>query len=573
MAPYEYLLEEETSSDIDYGRPRPPLQCRTRSKEKEFQEQQESKLPESKATFLPWWFYVGAAYVLMNLIADGRHKNLFKELRNPWQIQNVASNSLRGRSERPDQRRLEDHLVTTISSGGFKNITGSSTEDAVNVTVPCLGWYAYKSDDHAIGYGGILSPCGTFPIAREGVRIYYPMGGSFVIPAKDKLHKWAGKVDAFALHWAWAFLFGFFVIDVIWHMLFYYFPSIQPDFFDEINDLWTGNLAPPDSFLTPEEVADWNAARMEYDSNEFKVRGNIFRVLAVFEPRDPNVGWYRWSQYVVRGLLCAFMQIYLPISMITQTMMEWKFRGPKSVFWLTVHAGEFAIMFVALAELASIFFSKARSHLIRSAKANNFILSHRPPYRGNKGKPEDYTPASPANPEAEALMESNGPDPAAGSSPPPQSPRVIGLPEDLAKSPEWALGDRLFLIQQYFWCIISMTINFVMSLLLPLVFLLKAATYTGDASGIVVEITALYFIFDLDGKIMESDSSLQTRFRYVIKRQKAMGLRPESERPQLMTRVIGVTQLVMDFSVKYLLLFALATAWEGNGQIIGGNPF
>jgi len=156
-----------------------------------------------------------------------------------------------------------------------------------------------------------------------------------------------------------------------------------------------------------------------------------------------------------------------------------------------------------------------------------------------------------------------------------QAPLIGG-----AVRPDWALGDKLFRAQQYFWCCLSMFINFVMSILLPLVFLLKCATYTGDPrtgadiAAIVVEITGLYFVFDLDYKIMEADSSLETRFRYVIRRQKALGLRPPEERPQHLTRAVGITQLLLDFSVKYLLVFALATSWEAkDGTIIGGIPF
>eukprot|EP00929_Paragymnodinium_shiwhaense_P120659 TRINITY_DN92654_c0_g1_i1.p2 TRINITY_DN92654_c0_g1~~TRINITY_DN92654_c0_g1_i1.p2 ORF type:complete len:114 (+),score=19.12 TRINITY_DN92654_c0_g1_i1:2-343(+) len=113
----------------------------------------------------------------------------------------------------------------------------------------------------------------------------------------------------------------------------------------------------------------------------------------------------------------------------------------------------------------------------------------------------------------------------------------------------------------------------MISLMLPCVFLLRAATYSGDVAGIAIQMTALYFIFDLDTRIMESDAGLELRFRYVIKRQRAMGLRPEAEHPRLMTKVVGITQLAMDFSVKYLLLFSLATAWQGADQTIGGCPY
>eukprot|EP00929_Paragymnodinium_shiwhaense_P014919 TRINITY_DN122906_c0_g1_i1.p1 TRINITY_DN122906_c0_g1~~TRINITY_DN122906_c0_g1_i1.p1 ORF type:complete len:543 (-),score=41.67 TRINITY_DN122906_c0_g1_i1:403-2010(-) len=521
--------------------------------------QSESRRSEQKAN-LPWWFYGGCAFVLLNIAREGGYEGAAAHFAQPDTAGSTGAvqGGLRGSQE---ERRLpvEQHLVSTITDGGHVPAPGDGVrqEDVINVSVPCIGWYAYKSDNYVMGYGGLLSPCGTISVGKDGQDVSYPFG-TFRIPNKQKLHKWAVKVDETFAHWLWIVFALFLLGDIVWHALFYFYPEIQPDYFDEIKDLWHGKLSPPDSFLSPEEVQDWKEARLEYDSVDFAVRGNIFRVLAVFEPRDPNVGWYRWSQYVIRGLLCAWMQLYLPYSFIRETLAFWQYRGPKSLFWLSTNFGQFAVTFAALGELASIFFGKARSHFIKGAKANNFILSHKNPYRGATTYEEVET-TSPT-----ALM----------------TPRVDGrTPRDLvlmgSGRPDWALTDKLFRGQQYFWCILSMAINFMMSLLLPCVFLLRAATYQGDVAGIAVQITALYFVFDLDTKIMESDSSLQVRYRYVIKRQKAMGLRPESEHPKTMTRVVGITQLVMDFSVKYLLLFSLGSAWQGgaDGQVIGGNPF
>eukprot|EP00929_Paragymnodinium_shiwhaense_P074074 TRINITY_DN3788_c0_g1_i4.p1 TRINITY_DN3788_c0_g1~~TRINITY_DN3788_c0_g1_i4.p1 ORF type:complete len:528 (+),score=84.47 TRINITY_DN3788_c0_g1_i4:68-1651(+) len=495
---------------------------------------------------IPWWGYIAAAFVLMNMVSMGRvpQINVASE-----EQQHSSAVGLRGGL----QRRLDEQMVIDITDGGDAPHTGHiSAGEGINVSVPCLGWYAYKSDHHNIGYGGLLSPCGTILVGPDGQDIAHPFG-SFHIPGKDGLHAWAESVDQSFAHWIWAAFVFLLVSDIVWHAVFYFYPAIQPDFFDEINDLLAGRLSPPDSFLTPEEVADWKAARMEYDSGDFVARGNIFRVLAVFEPRDPNVGWYRWSQYVIRGVLCAWMQLYLPYSMISEILGAWTFRGPKSIFWLSANFGQFLVMFVALGELASVFFGMAKKNFIKGAKANNFILSHHNPYRGAKAYSE-VEARSPKSPNVEAS---------------PSERRALTLVE----RPDWALGDKLFRVQQYFWCILSMMINFSMSLLLPLVFLLRAATYTGDISSIAIELTSLYFVFDLDTKIMESDSGLEVRFRYVIKRQKAMGLRPENEHPTLMRRIVGFTQLCLDFSIKYLLLFALATAWEGQGQVIGGSPF
>eukprot|EP00929_Paragymnodinium_shiwhaense_P074073 TRINITY_DN3788_c0_g1_i3.p1 TRINITY_DN3788_c0_g1~~TRINITY_DN3788_c0_g1_i3.p1 ORF type:complete len:524 (+),score=87.43 TRINITY_DN3788_c0_g1_i3:68-1639(+) len=491
---------------------------------------------------IPWWGYIAAAFVLMNMVSMGRvpQINVASE-----EQQHSSAVGLRGGL----QRRLDEQMVIDITDGGDAPHTGHiSAGEGINVSVPCLGWYAYKSDHHNIGYGGLLSPCGTILVGPDGQDIAHPFG-SFHIPGKDGLHAWAESVDQSFAHWIWAAFVFLLVSDIVWHAVFYFYPAIQPDFFDEINDLLAGRLSPPDSFLTPEEVADWKAARMEYDSGDFVARGNIFRVLAVFEPRDPNVGWYRWSQYVIRGVLCAWMQLYLPYSMISEILGAWTFRGPKSIFWLSANFGQFLVMFVALGELASVFFGMAKKNFIKGAKANNFILSHHNPYRGAKAYSE--------------VDGSGSPNASLGDL------RSLVLVE----RPDWALGDKLFRAQQYFWCILSMTINFSMSLVLPLVFLLRAATYTGDATSIAIELTSLYFVFDLDTKIMDSDSGLEVRFRYVIKRQKAMGLRPENEHPKLMTRIVGFTQLCLDFSIKYLLLFALATAWEGEGLVIGGSPY
>merc|ERR1712232_796138 len=113
-------------------------------------------------------------------------------------------------------------------------------------------------------------------------------------------------------------------------------------------------------------------------------------------------------------------------------MTEWTFKGPKSIFWLSTNAGQFAVMFVALAELASIFFGKARKHFIKGAKANNFILSHKLPYRGTT-TPQSVSAGGSVR---TASAVSGGGDAAGGDPPTDTSPLVVGGPADpVAKAP------------------------------------------------------------------------------------------------------------------------------------------
>lgn len=524
---------------------------------------------------MPWYFHIGATFFLVNMVVTGSHKGRFgpdfwpKGSAGQVTSQEASDSSLQGASGAIQERRLAFNYGSHVAPGGAEAYKHNYTfhgpnathppESVINVTVPCLGFYAYKDESHDIGVGGLISPCGKLPIAAHGMDVTWWPFGQFHIPGKVHLEKWAGQVDANLNHWVWIVAILFFWADLARNAVYYFQPWLQPDYFDEIKDLTSGNLAPPDSFLTEEEVADWKATRLAYDSGNFIVKGNIFRVLAVFEPQDPNVGWVRWWSYFTRGVLTAYMQLYLPYSMIMQVFDEWTCMGTKSVFWFAVNAGEFVIMFIALAELANVFFQKAKGHFISGAKSNYFILSHRSAFRGNELP--------------EYLAMENG-----------QARIIQTAVSDAAEAlsatineaaPDWAVDRSLFRKQQYFWCYLAMFINFVMSLALPAVFLIKIATYTGDIASVAVEITSLYFVCDLDRKIMETDTSLQTRFRYVCKRSLALGQRPEEDKPKLMMKVVGCTQLFMDFSVKYMLLFSLATAWQNNktGQIIGAHPF
>lgn len=522
---------------------------------------------------LPWYFHMGATFFLVNMVATGSHKGRFGP--DFWPKGSAAGttqvaasdSSLQGDSGAIQERRLAFNYGSHVAPEGAGAFKGNYTahgpnathiQEVINVTVPCLGFYAYKDDSHDIGVGGLISPCGKLPIKGHGMDVTWWPFGQFHIPGRTGLQKWAGAVDENLNHWVWIVAILFFWADLARNAVYYFQPWLQPDYFDEIKDLTSGNLAPPDGFLTEEEVADWKATRLAYDSGNFIVKGNIFRVLAVFEPQDPNVGWVRWWGYFTRGVLTAYMQLYLPYSMIMQVLDEWTCMGTKSVFWFAVNAGEWVIMFIALAELANVFFQRAKGHFISGAKSNNFILSHKAAFRGNE-LPE-YMAME--NGQARIITSTTG-DPDATHA---------ALNE---ATPEWAVDRSMFRKQQYFWCYTSMAINFIMSLALPAVFLMRIATYTGDIASVAIEITSLYFVVDLDRKIMETDGSLQTRFRYLMKRQLALGQRPEEDKPKVMMKIVGVTQLLLDFSVKYMLLFSLATSWQNNktGQLIGAHPF
>jgi hypothetical protein len=457
-----------------------------------------------------------------------------------------------------------------VMHAGTSNTAAASTGDnsSVQLSIPCLSVFVYNSPEYEITSGGLLQPCGIITVNETtGRDISWPFG-TFHIPDARGVRDWCQGVDDTFAHFTLYFLFLFFVCDLIWYGLFYFFPSLQPDYFDDVKDLWAGRLSPPDSFLTPEEVEDWKNARAEYDSEDFIAKGNIYRALALFEPRDPNVGWYRWSQYVLRAVICAWMQLYIPYTIISQTLDTWTFRGPKSIFWLGTNFGSFVAMFVALAELAIVFSARTSSHLIKGAKANNFILSHYNPTRGNMSSVP--TPQKPATSTSTPMADR---EPLVGEQ---QTPVLLGNVIgglEVTLQPDWALDDRLFRYQQFFWCSVSMTCTFLVCIMLPTAFLLKAATYTGNVESIAVELTALYFIYDLDSRVMESDPQTDLRFRYVIKRQRRQGMRPEEQHPKKMRRCVGIAKLFLDFSLKYIILVALSTSWESGGRIIGGHTF
>eukprot|EP00929_Paragymnodinium_shiwhaense_P121291 TRINITY_DN93463_c0_g1_i1.p1 TRINITY_DN93463_c0_g1~~TRINITY_DN93463_c0_g1_i1.p1 ORF type:complete len:490 (-),score=62.13 TRINITY_DN93463_c0_g1_i1:170-1639(-) len=439
----------------------------------------------------------------------------------------------------PGERKLKGSLAQdtwVLTSREIAEIDAHEKQNTnVNISIPCFGLGVLEETETDYTYS-LVEPCGDVPIGPGGLEVRVAWF-TFRIPEPKRLHRWAAQVDSTWGGWVHMLLWLFLTYDIMLHLFFLLFRSLQPDFFDGYIDLFNGDLDSADTFLAKSEVEQWNATRYEFDSPIFVAPGNIFRALALFQSSDPNVGHYRYWYYAIKAIMCAFMMLYIPYSIVMESLANWHFAGPKSAMWLFQNGGTFAATFLATAQLAAVFWSRTGSHFQNGAVANSYILSHKPPHQGTGTFENQY----------EKLA---------------QAPDSRDLPQ--SSEPAWALPPWYYRLQMWFWCNLSMCLNAWMCIMLPLAFLLKASTFKGSTADLAINITALYFVFELDRQVFESDPSLQLRYRYMIKRQATAGLRHPDERiwPQRMRKAVGLTKIAFDFSFKYVLLAALSAAWR-----------
>jgi len=219
-----------------------------------------------------------------------------------------------------------------------------------------------------------------------------------------------------------------------------------------------------------------------------------------------------------------------------------------------VNAGTFATMFGSLAALCHLFAARCSENIRRGAQANFYILTHAKAPRSDIESTQ--LPLSSDN-EGKRLL----------------SPREIkrnpshehlGLPV-----PTW--GPRVLAFNEYLWCTFSMVMNISMSVLLQVVMFLKVATFTGTMESVAVVAVSLYFVFDLDSKVMESDSKLKPKYRRQVISQTV----EREYKPMWFLRMASVSIALVRSSVPIGLLSIVLFSWRNRatGMVIGGDPF
>merc|ERR1712093_664645 len=98
---------------------------------------------------------------------------------------------------------------------------------------------------------------------------------------------------------------------------------------------------------------------------------------------------------------------------------------------------------------------------------------------------------------------------------------------------------------------------------------LKIATYTGNISEVATVAVSLYFIFDLDAKVMDSDPKLRPRYRLTVLKQTL----EKDYKPYWLLTMSAVAKSIMGLFTPFGLAMILLVSWKNGDQVIGGDPF
>jgi len=243
-------------------------------------------------------------------------------------------------------------------------------------------------------------------------------------------------------------------------------------------------------------------------------------------------------------------------------------------------------MFISVGSLCNLFALKCAENIATGAEANFYILTHSehldvpsnvdgcsPPYSSramHRVKSMERGEVSTAY-EAVALIpgsysehDTTALDPQATNV---NDMAVSLVPQSMVS--KMIIGPKTITLNEYFWCLFSMTMNIVMSFLLFLAMFFKIATFTGQVQDVALVAVSLYFVFDLDGKVMDSDPKLRPKYRHAVLKQTV----EKEYKPQWLLRVGAVSKGAMSMVTPIGLMMIVLISWKSDDQVIGGDPF
>eukprot|EP00931_Biecheleriopsis_adriatica_P042764 TRINITY_DN24390_c0_g1_i1.p1 TRINITY_DN24390_c0_g1~~TRINITY_DN24390_c0_g1_i1.p1 ORF type:complete len:436 (+),score=61.19 TRINITY_DN24390_c0_g1_i1:186-1493(+) len=289
-----------------------------------------------------------------------------------------------------------------------------------------------------------------------------------------------------------------------------------------LTDIWEGELEKEDYALTLEETDELKKEKLDPKSKHFIAPANIYRLIALSHP--PVLTWSDYLKLSAQGLVCGFMQCYVPYKILHVIVIDhgWHPIGIKAFFWYVVNAGHAAAMAAAVGGLCHVFAGKCTTNILKNAVANHYILTHMV-----------------------------APD------------KSVADVEDPSRI-KWRA------VHVSFWCVLCTLMSCWVSLSLFIIMYVKVATYTGDFHRVALIAVSLYFVFDLDQKIIESSPSYLPRYDAKVAR---------------LTEKIGTDfrwmkslahgfQVLADSAAPFAFLMLVLVAWKNSaGEVIGGDPF
>lgn len=500
------------------------------------------KVREQNRDGLPWWMFAAVA-----LIAVEFHEQQVASLREPtsFPASQVAVHEPTTVQRRPPGLLLRGDMERRLAkasteeqkkeepakkAGAAQDGNEAAKKLKFFVNVPCA-----KRPSLGDGWVDMIKPCGNISVGMHTVDIETPFGTQY-IPGADNIKPQVEQTEEFMSRYT---VYMVTVMGIIYAI--HKCTVDRAAMLTYFRDMASGRLDNDDD-LSPEEKDAQKKAEMDPNSEDFICPGNIFRCLAAFPPgHGMPIG--RWISMSFKALVSAYMQLYLPKKIIFAILGDWKVLGIKSPLWFLSNATVFVSMMAALLSLCNMFSGKCVTNIMVGAQANFWILSRRrdpakltaaPPAEGADGAPY------------EALSQ--------GGAPPPAAPEV----------PYWFI-----VANEYFWCCLSMMVNVSMSFMLQLCMFLKIATFSGKIEHVAVVAVSLYFVFELDKKILEADPKLRAKYRKEVLEMTVL----REVQPTWINSFAILAMGLLRATVPLGLLFIVLLSWKNPemGIVIGGD--
>jgi len=452
-----------------------------------------------------------------------------------------------------------------------KNLTEVDLPEYVNITIPCtLG----------------ADPCGVVRLNRTGELKINTIFGERTIGG---LEESAPMIQRCKHVFTWTVV----TVSLVLLVLYLIYSLINKDRRHKIVD---GILSFINGKLDDENIDDFadefpaerRLKELDPDSPQFIAPGNIYRVLAVMHPG--HVGWFKWFNFIFTACTVSYMQLYLPLGIVADLFAEWRCIGVKSPIWFGENGFTFFTQFAALASVLGIFAGMCEVTIRTGCKANYYILSHVEPVRPPMNKREEaefnsYAPRVTIWTKAAMALSIFSSHPAKSA----QDAAYKTLPwggKIVARSAKMAMetGDiteavpkpimpPLFIkINARIWLSISMIMNITMTLILQGVMILKVATYHEKIQDIALVCVSLYFIFDLDHKVMETTPNLRVNYGHAVQKLTFHQFFDPAWMNRLGLTAIWLSRLLTPIGLYIIVLLA----WKSKiqpGVFVGGDMF
>jgi hypothetical protein len=435
------------------------------------------------------------------------------------------------------QNDLDDRTDLVVIPPVSLDIVPNMTMPCFNITLPIINKMIFD----------LVEPCGSIHMPADGITFKTPFG-SYHVSGMDEINNHLDTLDhAFGKYSVWV-MGGLFIFYALYNVA---VSSKRLAMIEQFQKMRAGTVASEeeDASASEAEKAQAKKDKLDINSAKFICPGNIYRLVTVLHPGV--VGFAAWGQYCMKAGICAYMQLYLPINIMTHCFKIWQFNGVKSPVYYLMFGSSFFMQYLALASVCTLFASKTASVIETDCLACYYLLSH--------------------DPEAEADEEK----PAAGGS------KVAPLLDKAAlpkiKPPQWILNWN-----EFGWCLVNMAVTCISSVCLMAAMYMKVATFQGDVTNIAIVTAALYFVFDLDEKVMDSSPTLRPRFRRQVLKQTVKTKKDPRWAKTMASYTVGIINATIPLGLLMIMIVSWRSILNADGtpfhagqkpSIIGGNPF